>query len=63
MLKLMRPTHFTPIHGEYRMLRIHAALAHEVGIDKDKTFIRESKKFCSKLENKSFLETLECVSL
>ena len=39
MLKLMRPTYFTPIHGEYRMLRIHTALAHEVGIDKDKTFI------------------------
>ena len=32
MFNLVRPEYFTPIHGEYRMLRSHCELALEMGI-------------------------------
>ncbi len=39
MLKLFRPRYFMPIHGEYRMLKLHAELAHTLGMSPDHTFI------------------------
>lgn len=39
MLNLMRPKYFIPIHGEYRMLRMHANLAESVGIEPEDIFI------------------------
>lgn len=39
MLKLFRPTYFMPVHGEYRMLRLHAELAQSLGMAKDHTFV------------------------
>lgn len=39
MLNLMRPRYFIPIHGEYRMLRLHGQLAEKVGIDREDIFI------------------------
>ena len=32
MLQLVRPRYFIPIHGEYRQLFRHAALAHQLGV-------------------------------
>ncbi len=32
LLNLVRPRYFIPIHGEYRQLFRHAALAHQVGV-------------------------------
>ncbi|GAB2722345.1 ribonuclease J [Paenibacillus thermoaerophilus] len=39
MLNLIRPKYFIPIHGEYRMLRMHGLLAESVGIEKDNIFL------------------------
>ncbi|MFP4077693.1 MAG: ribonuclease J1 [Candidatus Izemoplasmataceae bacterium] len=39
MLKLMKPKYFMPIHGEHRMLKIHAETAEEVGVPKENSFI------------------------
>lgn len=39
MLKLFKPKYFMPAHGEYRMLRIHAELAEQIGIPKENTFV------------------------
>ncbi|GEK05121.1 RNase J family beta-CASP ribonuclease [Schleiferilactobacillus harbinensis] len=42
MLRLMKPEYFMPIHGEYRMLRIHTDLAELCGVPKDHSFIMEN---------------------
>ncbi len=39
MLLLTKPKYFMPVHGEYRMLKIHAKLYEEVGFEKDHAFI------------------------
>ena len=36
---LVRPKYFMPIHGEYRMLKIHAKIASEIGCPIENTFI------------------------
>ncbi|HEX5396699.1 MAG TPA: ribonuclease J [Candidatus Limnocylindria bacterium] len=42
MLNLVKPRHFIPVHGEYRMLVQHALLAEESGVDVDKIFVLEN---------------------
>ncbi len=39
MLLLTRPKYFFPVHGEYRMLKIHAKLSQEVGVPKENSFV------------------------
>ena len=39
MLKLFKPKYFMPVHGDYRMLRLHAELANQMGIPKENTFV------------------------
>jgi len=39
LLNILRPEHFLPIHGEYRMLVRHARLAMDVGVAPDKCFV------------------------
>ncbi len=41
MLNLMKPKHFIPIQGEYRMLMAHSKLAQEVGMQKKSIFIAD----------------------
>jgi ribonuclease J len=41
MLRLTRPRHFVPVHGEYRHLLGHARLAQEAGLDADRIFLIE----------------------
>lgn len=43
MLKLVRPKYFMPVHGEYRMLKLHANLATMMGIvPQENTFVCEN---------------------
>jgi ribonuclease J len=42
ILNLVRPRYFIPIHGEYRQLFRHAALAHQVGAVSGEIFVLES---------------------
>ncbi|MBI5951090.1 MAG: ribonuclease J [Chloroflexi bacterium] len=42
LLNLVRPKHFMPIHGELRMLKRHAKLAMEVGIEKENIIVVEN---------------------
>ncbi len=39
MLNLLRPLYFVPLHGEYRMLRVHANLAEELGFAAEDIFV------------------------
>ena len=41
MLRLVNPRFFVPIHGEYRHLIAHAALAHSMGLPPQNTFVLE----------------------
>ena len=41
MLNLVRPKYFVPVHGEYRHLKAHAALAGQLGIAPGNVFVME----------------------
>jgi ribonuclease J len=47
MLSLVKPRHFIPVHGEYRMLVQHALLAEGAGVDVDKIFVLENGQVVS----------------
>lgn len=40
--KLIRPKNFMPIHGEYRMLKLHAGIALQCGLREDKAFVLQN---------------------
>lgn len=42
MIRLTKPKFFMPIHGDYRMLKIHADLATSVGVEKGNAFVMEN---------------------
>jgi len=42
MINLTKPKYFVPIHGEYRHLILHARLAEEVGIARDRVLLAEN---------------------
>ena len=39
MQRLTKPAYFMPVHGEYRMLKLHGEIAMDLGLDKDHVFI------------------------
>ncbi|MDD5792168.1 MAG: ribonuclease J [Erysipelotrichaceae bacterium] len=39
MIQLIKPQYFMPVHGEYKMLKLHAQSAMETGIPKENCFI------------------------
>ena len=39
MLRLMKPKFFAPVHGEYRMQKIHTKLAELTGVPRENSFI------------------------
>ena len=38
---LVKPRYFIPVHGEYRMLKMHAELAQSLGMPRDRTIVLE----------------------
>ncbi len=42
MLNLMKPKYFIPVHGEYRMLRMHGILAEQVGVPAENIFLLDN---------------------
>lgn len=42
MLRLMKPKYFMPVHGEYRMLKIHTELAEKCDVPAENSFILEN---------------------
>lgn len=42
VLKLLKPKYFMPVHGEYRMLKIHAETAMNLGIKESHCFILDN---------------------
>ncbi|KXU10439.1 Zn-dependent hydrolase, RNA-metabolising [Weissella sp. DD23] len=42
MLSLIKPKYFMPVHGEYRMLKVHEGMSHEVGVPKENTFVLDN---------------------
>jgi len=42
VLKLINPKYFMPMHGEFRMLRLHAELAQSLGMKPENTFVMDN---------------------
>ncbi|NNU82417.1 ribonuclease J [Geobacillus sp. BMUD] len=42
MIRLMKPKYFMPIHGEYRMQKMHAKLAIDCGVPEENCFIMDN---------------------
>ncbi|MBM7607848.1 ribonuclease J [Lysinibacillus composti] len=42
MLRLIKPKFFMPIHGEYRMLKMHTTLANDCDVPLENTFVMEN---------------------
>ncbi|ARA97308.1 ribonuclease J1 [Geobacillus thermodenitrificans] len=42
MIRLMKPKYFMPIHGEYRMQKMHAKLAVDCGVPEENCFIMDN---------------------
>src|SRR5690625_6422374 len=42
MIQLMKPQYFLPIHGEYRMMKMHNQLAADCGVKEENVFIMDN---------------------
>jgi ribonuclease J len=54
MLQLVKPRYFIPIHGEYRQLFRHAAMAHQLGVVSDEVLLLEDGHPIEFTENGAF---------
>ncbi|MDP1714359.1 MAG: ribonuclease J [Anaerolineales bacterium] len=52
LINLVRPKHFMPIHGELRMLKRHAELAKQMGIDEKNIVVVENGQIVELVGNK-----------
>ncbi|MFJ7747269.1 ribonuclease J1 [Peribacillus sp. NPDC097295] len=51
MLRLIKPKFFMPIHGEYRMQKLHAGHAMDCGVPEENCFIMDNGEVLSLSEN------------
>ncbi len=52
MIKLINPQYFMPIHGEYRMLKIHGQIARSLGIPQNNIFVLNNGDMIKLYRNK-----------
>ena len=52
LINLVRPKHFMPIHGELRMLKQHAKLAMQVGVEEENIIVVENGQVVELVGNK-----------
>lgn len=52
LINLVRPKHFMPIHGEFKMLKRHAALAIQMGVEEKDTIVVENGQVVELVGNK-----------
>ena len=55
LINMVRPKHFMPIHGELRMLRRHAELAIQLGVEPENTIVVENGQVVELVGNKVLL--------
>ncbi len=53
MMRLLKPEYFMPIEGNHYMLRVHADLAEQVGIDRKKIFVPDNGQVVEFLDHNS----------
>ncbi|MFP3918224.1 ribonuclease J1 [Lysinibacillus telephonicus] len=53
MLRLIKPKFFMPIHGEYRMLKMHTSLAVDCDVPLENTFVMENGDVLALSSNKA----------
>ena len=58
MLQLTKPKYFMPMHGEYRMLRIHGETAVQTGVDPENIFICANGDVVVLRDQKAFLSSV-----
>ena len=61
MIRLLMPKYLMPFHGDYRMLKKHADLGVECGIDKKNTFVLRNGDVLI-LKNHTITKSMESVS-
>ncbi len=54
ILQLVKPKYFIPVHGEYRHLFRHAALAHQLGVVSEEIFLLEDGQAVEFTEDRAF---------
>jgi ribonuclease J len=54
ILQLVKPKYFVPVHGEYRHLFRHAALAHQLGAVSEEIFLLENGQAIEFTEDRAF---------
>lgn len=53
MLRLIKPKYFMPIHGEYRMQKMHMKLANDCGVPEENCFIMDNGEVLALSENEA----------
>jgi ribonuclease J len=55
MLRLMKPKYFLPIHGEYRMLKMHTKLAADCDVPIQNSFIMDNGEVLALSQNEAMI--------